>query len=249
MTRRKAHLAVALVAPFGFVIACAWEELDAVETTLIGSTDAEPRDASVDAGILTDAARFKKDALETKDASDSGSPESAKETGEPTLPCTAVEQAVLEWTFDGGTSNWVLSIESDVEASLSWTADAGKPSLGAVEVSVTPRESDSGETSGAWLQYDASLGDISNRTVSAWVWLDTGPSPNLKLFVQTGTQWVWADNGTVSLEAGTWTCVSLETSSPSFSQANYDPTDVVRLGFQMLGDAPFRVFVDTVRIY
>jgi hypothetical protein len=249
VTSRKAHLAVVLFAPFGLAIACTWEELDAVESALVAPGDAEPRDSGVDARRPDDASPPKKDVSDTKDASDAGSVDSAEEPAEPTLPCTAAEQPVSAWTFDSGTSDWVLSIESDVQASLNWTADAGNPSPGALEVNVTPRESDSGATSGAWLQYNMSLRDISNRTVSAWVWLEKGPSPNLKLFVQTGTQWVWADNGTVSLKTGAWTCVSLPTSSPSFSQANYDPTDVVRLGFQMLANAPFRVFVDTVRIY
>jgi hypothetical protein len=86
-------------------------------------------------------------------------------------------------------------------------------------------------------------------TMSAWVKLTSGPSPQLKVFAQTGSQYAWSDNGTIFLSAGVWTCVSLPFSSPSYQQATYDPTQVIRIGFEMLATSSFQLYVDTVSIY
>jgi len=43
--------------------------------------------------------------------------------------------------------------------------------------------------------------------------------------------------------------VSLPISTPSFNQADYDPTDVIRIGFEMLATLPFRLDLDTVVVY
>jgi hypothetical protein len=242
MTFRKAHRTALLLAASTCATGCGWTNLDAVGTVL-AANDTGPPDVSVDVPPV--------DASRSKDASD-GSPEDTRQNREAsTLPCTTAEPLVEEWTFDAdaGVSGWSISAQSGVQATLTWTSAVGDPSPGALQVEVTPRSSDGGATSGAWPQYNTPLGNLSGRTISAWVWLDSGPSPDLKLFVQTGTQWVWADNGTVQLSPKAWTCVSIPVSSPSYSGENYDPTEVVRIGFQLFGADPFRVYVGTVRIY
>jgi hypothetical protein len=236
----KAHLtALSLVASTS-AIACSWTNLDAVGTDL-ESDDTVPRDASIDAKPP--------DASSRTDASDRSPGDTGQGKDASTLPCSNAEQAIKEWTFDTSVSGWAIPAQSQVQASMTWTSSAGRPSPGALDVAVTPRSSEAGATSGAWPQYNMTLGNLTGRSVSAWVWLESGPSPELKLFVQTGSQWVWADNGTVHLSPKVWTCVSLPVSSPSYSGENYDPTDVVRLGFQLFGTEPFRMYVDTVRIY
>jgi hypothetical protein len=236
MTASKALVAALLASLSPWTIGCDWTSLDAlgmaIEAEDAGATDATDLDASR--------------ATNARDSSfmDAGPDQ---DTSIPT-PC-GPEKVVQEWTFDVSVEGWTISAETNVDAGLTWTSAMGNPSPGALEVSVTPRKSDAGVTSGAWPQYDVTLGDLSNRTISAWVWLESGPSPELKLFVQTGTQFVWADNGTVRPSPEAWTCVSLPVSSPSYNQEDYDPTDVVRLGFQLFGAEPFRVYIDTVRIY
>jgi hypothetical protein len=114
---------------------------------------------------------------------------------------------------------------------------------------VKPASADASLT-GTWAHIALpSASDLSNRIVSAWLWLDSGPSPHVKVFAQTGTMYKWADNGTLFLVPNQWTCVSLPVSTPVYSQPNYDPTKVVAIGFEMLGTAPFRVLVDSVRYY
>jgi hypothetical protein len=169
-------------------------------------------------------------------------------TAPPTADCTSSAAAVDQWTFDTSVQGWTLSLDPDVQASVAWASSMGEPSPGAIQVDVTPAVSDAGTINGAWLQLDAALGDLSGLTASAWVWLDRGATPHLKLYLQTGSQYGWADNGTVYLPLQTWICVSLPISSPAYQQASYDPTDTVRVGFEMLGTAPFRLYVDSVRI-
>jgi hypothetical protein len=132
------------------------------------------------------------------------------------------------------------------QGTVSWTGGTGNPTSGSLEVDVTRIGT---IYPGAWLEYLAPLGDLSGRTVVAWVWLDSGPSPRFKFFAQTGLHFAWADNGPVPLVPRTWTCVSLPISAPSYIGPNYDPTSVVVLGFEMLGSAPFRLYVDTVKYY
>jgi len=203
---------------------CGWKELDGIGAPLAGDAQAldSTTDAPEDAGAAGDA---------------------LSEAGVSSLACTGDQPAVEEWTFDSGIEGWTLSIDTGVDGST------GDPSPGALRVDVAPYVDDAGGINGAWLVYEMPLGDLSARTVSAWVWLDSGTTPHLKVFVQTGTQYAWGDNGTILLTPRTWTCVSLPVSTPAYNQAHYDPTDVITVGFELLGAASFQLYVDTVRIY
>jgi hypothetical protein len=206
--------------------ACGWDQLDAIGPL--------PATSGPDGGPSVDA----------------GGAEASPDPG-PTAstPCAPQTQTTAQWTFDATVQGWTFTLDTGVQASLAWTGDAGDPAPGALALAATPRPGDAGTATGAWLQYDTPLGDLTSRTVSAWVWLDSGTSPHLKVYAQTGPEYVWADNGTVELAPHLWTCVSLPVSSPSYDQAAFDPTDVVRIGFEMLGTEPFRVLVDTVTVY
>ena len=93
------------------------------------------RDGSIEASAETGPS----DATRPRDAPEE---EAATESGPSLLPCTATETPLMEWTFDASTSGWTLSIESGVQATITWTAATGNPSPGAVRVDVTPRTSD-----------------------------------------------------------------------------------------------------------
>jgi hypothetical protein len=215
---------------------CGWTELDAI---VPGGADARALDARSHPEETTDGAA---EAVES-DAS------TAPDGDLSSLACSGNQATLYSWTFDSGTQGWALALDTGVMATLEWTASVGQPSLGALEVSITPKEDDGGTVNGGWLKYPHAFGDLSGRTVSAWVWLESGESPNLKVFAQTGTQYVWSDNGTVHLRPRTWTCVSLPISTPSYDQPDYDPTDVVNIGFELLGSTSFQVQIDTIRIY
>jgi hypothetical protein len=140
-----------------------------------------------------------------------------------------------------------LWTDTGVTGTLTWTGSTGDPQPGALQVDVTPAVGDAGALTGGWVLYNMSATNLTGRTISAWVWLNTATSPEFKVFVQTGTQYVWADGGSLRLEPYTWTCVSLNLMAPAYNQPEYDPTSVISLGFEMLGTTPFQLYVDTVR--
>ncbi len=225
-------LPLALAAAAALLGACTWASLDAI--TVAG--DAGPQRAGP-GGPAADGAG--------DEAPASGASAGACSASG---AATATAAATRQWTFDSNVEGWSLETDTGVPATLGWNASAGDPSPGALEADVTPAASDSGAVSGAWAAFiPSSPLDLSGRTLSAWVWLDSGESPNLKTFVQTGSQYDWADNGTVHLALHEWTCVSMPVSSPSYEQPSYDPSQVIRLGFEMLGREPFRLFIDSVR--
>jgi hypothetical protein len=214
---------------------CEWTELDAIAPGVSQARDASSSEDVADASTEARAAT---------DASKAPRPDAAS-----SVACTRADATVYQWTFDSSVQAWALVLDTGVTGSLAWTDNTGMPSPGALKVEITPKEEDGGATNGGWLQYPHAFGDLSGRTVSAWVWLDRDESSNLKVFAQTGSQYVWSDNGTVSLVPRAWTCVSLPISNPSYTQPNYDPTDVINIGFELLGTAPFHVYVDSVSIY
>jgi hypothetical protein len=214
--------------------ACGWRALGAVALP-----DALPNgsDAQVDFALMD---------AEVEPDDDAG--EGGVDAEPSTLPCRPVGTAIDAWTFDAGVDGWTLLVDPNVQASLTWTSSSGDPAPGALVVEIAPSK-DAGTINGGWVQYTAPLGNLSSRTASAWVMLDRGAIPHLKLFVQTGSQYAWADNGTMTLSRETWMCVSLNLQSPAYQQATYDPTDVIRIGFELLGSEPFRLYIGTVEIY
>jgi hypothetical protein len=207
--------------------ACVWDDYDAV-TSPQPIADAEPTDS----GTLP----------ETSDVGDVSTGPDA--TSSPA--CSVSSTPVQTWTFDTTTQAWGSYTDSGVSATLAWTGTVGDPSPGALSFVVSPGD---GSNQGAWIRYDGSLGDLSGRTMAAWVFLDYGASPHLKPFAQTGSSYAWGDSGTWSLPAGQWTCVSLTFSSPAYNQPGYDPSNVITIGFETLAADSFELFVDSVVIY
>jgi hypothetical protein len=225
MTGRRAAIAFWLVVAVSASIAagCALEELDAVDQ-IPGQDASTGADASApDAEASVEAASSQ--------------------------ACLGAVPPVREWMFDAGAEGWTLTIGNGVDAGLTWTSTTGDPSPGALEVDFTPPVTDAGTESTIWVHWvqDTNPVDLTGRTVAAWVWLDTPTSPRFLTFVQTQTEYAWADEGVVTLTPRTWTCVSLPLAMPAFSQPAYDPTHVIRIGFEMLGTSPFRIYIDSVR--
>lgn len=252
------------------VLSCGWVHLDAIGAVsmtdgeaqdappsyLDGSLDADmpdATDATDDGGMwsdaeLADAPNHSEtpDALDALDASDASPPSDATVPNE---PCTGTQTPVRQWTFDSNVQGWQLSTNLGVQGTLAWTATSGMPAPGALQIDISPGRIGQG----GWARYLATpLVDLTGRTISAWLWLESGPPPRVKLYVQTGTQYTWADNGAISLTPHAWTCVSMAVSAPAYTNGpNYDPTSVVRLGFEILSSStsPFRIYVDSVRYY
>jgi hypothetical protein len=239
------EVAAMAVAVASALLACDWVNLDAIAP--LGPDDVGPRDVGTTGFGSTDGAPTEDGEIEAADAADGA----ADATSEASTPCTPNTPAVEQWTFDTGIEGWILLTDPGVAATLAWTASTGYPTAGAAQIDVSPTPTtDAAALSGAWLVLEETpSANLAGRILSAWVWLDSGPSPHLKVFVQTGTEYSWADGGTVFLTPHTWTCVSLDVSMPAYNQADYDPTQVIRLGFELLGTAPFGLYVGTVQYY
>jgi hypothetical protein len=209
------------------IAACSVRPIDAIAP--LASGDDAAADVAVDTG---------RDAISHDGAQD----------GPSSSACSSSTPPVAEWTFDTNINGWVIDLGTGVNASLTWTGSTGNPTPGAFQVDFTPAPSDAGVYSTVWIHEDMGPSDFTGRTLSAWAWLDSGPSPRFLTYAQTGSQYEWADDGEHTLTPHAWTCVSLQLSKPSFNQPNYDTTQVIRIGFEMINNSPFRVFVDTVRV-
>jgi hypothetical protein len=153
----------------------------------------------------------------------------------PTATCSQAGSPTMTWSFDADMQSWELS----GPGTMVWTAAAGDPSAGALQL-----DWNSGSTTQPRLVQ--ALGDLSGRIATARVWLDSGTGVWVKLFVQTTSKLSWGDGGTVDLSPGQWTCLALDMSNPSFSKPQYDPTDVQVIGFQLQAGGQSRVYIDTV---
>ena len=241
----------AVLATLGAATACGFDSLEAIGPAP-GAEDGPSGELPFDASAGRDAGGPAPDATIEEDATPdvAGPGETSLPDSGPSSPaCTGAQNPAREWTFDTDPQGWTLAMDTGVVGSLSWAGTTGNPSPGALDVHITAAVD--GGANGAWAEYDGTpLGNLSGRTLSAWVWLEAGVSPHLKMFVQTGSQYTWADNGTVDLTPGVWTCVSMDVSSPSYTNGpNYDPTSVVRVGFELLASTPFSLFIDTVAYY
>lgn len=159
--------------------------------------------------------------------------------------CSMAVAPVLEWTFDRSNDGWMMSSQG-AKVTLSWTGATGNPAPGALEVDADDPVPDADEPSVAWVYREISAVDLTHGTVSAWVFVDRGSSPRFLSFVQTAPAEAWGDNGEVRVPEGVWTCLSIAVSSPATTQGQYEPEQVIKVGFEMIG-APFRVLIDSVR--
>ncbi|MCL2451167.1 MAG: hypothetical protein FWD17_19655, partial [Polyangiaceae bacterium] len=117
------------------------------------------------------------------DASADAAPAADAEQG--AAACAPSVTPIQEWTFDASSESWSSALDTGVAASLAWSGAVGQPAAGSIEFDVTPRASDGGSTSGAWVEYDMPIANLAGRTIAAWVMLEAGTSPELKVFAQT----------------------------------------------------------------
>jgi hypothetical protein len=248
MSRPFARRAASLGGVAALLVACSLEQIDAISAPPSDGGDATPEEegiqveASAETGGTFDGAPL-------ADVGPTGIEGGVDGAAASSAACSGSIAPVQAWTFDTSIEGWILSEDTGVGAQLAWTSSTGYPTAGALEVDFTPPPADSGDGNVMWIHEEMTAGDLTGRTVSAWVWLDSGPSPEFMVFDQTQTDYAWADNGVLTLPSKTWTCVTIPISTPAFSQPMYDTTHVIRIGFQMQGTAPFRMYVDTVRYY
>jgi hypothetical protein len=228
------------------IAACTLTQIDAIAPLTSGG------DATVEAGgnATAEAAGEGSDDKAADVSVDTARDALSDETsfdGPPSLPCSSSTPPLQEWTFDTTIQGWVMDLSPGVTATLTWTGSTGDPTSGALEVDFTPGPADAAAGNVVWLHEDMPASDLTDRSLSAWVWLDSGPSPQFLTYAQTGPDYEWADDGEHTVPSQTWTCLSLPVSKPAFNQPGYDTTQVVRIGLEMISYSPFRVFVDTVR--
>jgi hypothetical protein len=152
----------------------------------------------------------------------------------PPATCGPVGSVIKTWSFATDVENWEFA-----DGTMIWVGSVGQPDPGALQVD--------------WLgalpvhpHYAQPLGDLRGRTVTARLWVDTGGSVAIKVFVQTGSRYWWADGGIVTPPAGQWTCVTLTIDNPAFSRQLYDPSDVQILGVELQTTTAGRVYIDQV---
>jgi hypothetical protein len=261
--------AASLVGPALLACAsCGWDYLDAIRANTLTSTTGQ-MDATADGTV---GAAGSPDApgdgnAESDDAPDgqplgAGGPidgSSAIEAGDATLPpdanpsaeaCSSSQTAARAWNFDTTTEGWVAPAGSGAQTTLVWTGAIGNPNPGSLAADISALD---GSNHSTLVQYSGSpaLGNLSGRTISAWVMVESSTTQDAKLFVQT-TSFAWADNGTIHLAPHVWTCMSLSVSGPSYNTLSppYDPTMGLRIGIELgVGASPFRLYVDSVRYY
>lgn len=174
-------------------------------------------------------------------AGDSSGAAGAGGAGSVSGPCAA-RSITFAWSFDSDVEGWVLTLGGGQSGTLSHDASNGAPAPGALLVDVLsgpPNQS-------AWPEYMQPVGDLSGKTLTANVYLESGTGIALKLYVKTGAGFAWADGGTVPLTLGEWTCIVLDVDNPSYNDGDYDPSEVVQTGFEVFGSAAFRVLIDEV---
>src|SRR5208282_4640734 len=119
------------------------------------------------------------------------------------LVCTTAIAPVVSSTFDTTDDSWILSSSStDTQVTMSWYGGSGDPAPGSLAVDFTGTASDSSGPAVIWVHEEMTAIDLTGRTVSAWVWLDSGPSPQFLSFVQTETAYAWGDYGEMLLTPG-----------------------------------------------
>jgi hypothetical protein len=167
-----------------------------------------------------------------------------------TTACTAGGAAVVGWTFDtnADVTKWMLAFDPGAQVTMSWSGLMGNPSPGALEVNLAAVAPDAGGLH-VWVHGNVvPAANLTGRTVSALVWLESGPSPEFYSFVQTTVGgYSWGDNGKVELTPGVWNCVTIPVSSPATRLLGYDPAQVIRIGYMMVATTPFRLLIDSVR--
>jgi hypothetical protein len=126
--------------------------------------------------------------------------------------------------------------------SVAWLSTTGHDAPGALQATMSLVDVDAFTS----MQYrDVPLTDMNDRIVVAHVLVQSGSDLAGKLYVQT-TDYAWADSGSIPLEPGVWTCLSLDIAHPAYQNAGYDPNNVLTIGVRVRGVGDATVLLDDV---
>jgi hypothetical protein len=144
------------------------------------------------------------------------------------------------WSFNSTIESWAFWPSAGTGA-LTWTGAVGNPGAGALSLDIT-----SGSGLYGWIVMDGPAANLTGRTGSVWLWLDTVTTGvGAKLYVQTNNpSYSWADGGFVNITPRTWTCLSIDLSSPAYQDQQYDPASILRFGVELVGPGPVRFYAD-----
>jgi len=142
------------------------------------------------------------------------------------------------WSFNSTVESWAYWPNLGA-GTLSWTGATGNPAAGSLAADVT-----NGDGVLGWIIFDAPAPNLTGHTGSVWVYLDSG-SGGVKMYAQSNlSTFAWADGGFVTLSPRTWTCVTINFSTPVYKDATFDPANIVRFGIEVAGTGPVRVYAD-----
>lgn len=145
-----------------------------------------------------------------------------------------------------GTETVVLTYASDLEgfvilsgnATVTHSSTFGSPDPGAMEVMTSSNRA-------IILAHDESPAvDMTGRTLSANVFIQSGSTVQVWLYVQTGSNSAWTDSQYLSLASGVWNCITMDMSNPDNPHPEFDPADVRAWGIRITSNGGFEVYVD-----
>jgi hypothetical protein len=151
--------------------------------------------------------------------------------------CASASGTVKVWSFDSTVESWAYWPNLGA-GTLSWTGATGNPAAGSLAADVT-----NGDGVLGWIVMDSAAPNLSGHTGSVWLYLDSG-NVGIKMYAQAGSTYKWADGGFVTLTPKTWTCVTINFSTPVYNDAGYSPASVVRFGIELSGIGPLRIYAD-----
>lgn len=152
--------------------------------------------------------------------------------------CASTSGTSQVWSFNSTVESWQYWPNAG-PGTLSWTAATGNPTAGSLALDVT-----SGNGTLGWLVFDAPAPNLSGHTASVWLYLDSGTA-GIKMYAQSNpSSYAWADGGYVVLTPKTWMCITINYSSPVYEDATFDPTNIVRIGVEIGGTGPLRIYAD-----
>jgi len=144
------------------------------------------------------------------------------------------------WSFDADLEGWTRVNNGNKTATLTWSESVGKPVAGALRYDATSGNGLIGDMVNSL----PTVVDLSGRTLSAWVRLQSG-SAQVNFMAATALANP-AIGPKVTLSANTWTCVSFDPDNPTSVPSGYDASRVRYIGLQSTGSAPFQIYVDQV---
>lgn len=162
--------------------------------------------------------------------------------GQPPLDCSGGRALGELWTFATGVDSWYFAPSAAVAGSMTRVLAPGDLDPGALLVDITAVGTDSR----SWVETNSPQPNLGGHTAHAAIWLDSDVTAWTKLFALSGVAGVWMDGGTLVLAPHAWTCFELVFDAPDYVSGTADVTNVTRLGLELSGTEPFRVYIDDI---